>query len=71
MVEYQQEYRKLEARYCARHSRYQYSMGCEKCFEVYCTECIAGVGPCKDGKLETENVHFSVLYSVKGNYSRK
>ena len=52
MVEYQKEYRKLETRYCVTHTRYKYGMGCEKCYRVFCVECVAEAGSCKNGKMQ-------------------
>ena len=50
MVEYQKEYRKLETRHCVTHGSYQYSVGCEKCYEVFCIQCLSGETVCKDGE---------------------
>ena len=61
MVEYQKEYRKLETRYCLTHTKYQYSMGCEKCYGVYCIRCMSESAQCKDGRW-WRKMHKGFLY---------
>ena len=73
MVEYQKEYRKLETRYCVTHSRYKYGMGCEKCYRVFCVECVAEAGSCKNGKMQKRPIilqkYDSTMYWALSNLS--
>ena len=49
MDEYKKEFRKLEIRYCEKHTNRVYSLACKTCHEVFCSTCVAGLQKCSNG----------------------
>ena len=54
MDEYTREYRKMETRYCMKHSEKPYIISCEKCTDVFCEKCVPEIWLNKQGKWGTD-----------------
>ena len=51
MDEYKRDYRKLETRYCDKHTGDVYILSCDKCYDVFCAGSVPEIDMCTDGEF--------------------